>query len=180
RIAGSPNGELVDRVVGSGLPQAAAAGLPGVVLVLPGLAAGLARLRDRVPAPQLIAGARVERRKPAAGAGVAGAVRYEDLAFGRKRCRAEAFLAAKLIGLGDLFVPHDLAAVAVDRNHAAVRQVGDNEVFPQRDASRLGNVAFMLDAGVRNPHELAVIAAAYVDLVDRPPAVARIHEAVVD
>ena len=42
RIAGAPDRELRRRIVGAGLPEAAAAGLPGVVRVLPGFAA-----RDR-------------------------------------------------------------------------------------------------------------------------------------
>src|SRR6202030_303703 len=180
RIAGTPDGELVDRIVGAGLPQAAAAGFPGVVLVLPGLAAGIARLRDYIPAPQLVAGAGIKTRQPTAGAGVAGTVRHDDLAFGRDRRRAEALLAAELVGLGDLLVPYDLAAVAIDRDHPTVRQVGDDKVVPQRDAACLGDVALVLDARIRDPHDLAVIAAAHVDLVDRAPAVARVHEAVVD
>src|SRR5215475_16124836 len=66
RIAGAPDGETCRRIVGAGLPDAAAAGLPGVVLVLPGLAAGIARFRDRIPAPYFIAGPRIEGREPAA------------------------------------------------------------------------------------------------------------------
>src|SRR5882672_8867217 len=180
RISGAPDGEPVGRIVGAGLPQPAAAGLPCVGLVLPGLAAGLAGLWDDVPAPQLVAGPRVETGEPAAGAGIAGAVRHDDLAVGRDRRRAEALLVAEFVGLGNLLVPHHFAAVAIDADHAAVVQIGDYEVFPQRDAARLRNVALVLDAGIGNPHELAVVAAAHVDLVDCAPAVARIHEAVVD
>src|SRR5262249_22636930 len=153
RIAGAPDGELVDGIVGAGLPQAAAAGLPGVVLVLPGLAARITGLWDHIPAPQLIASPGVERREPAAGAGVAGAVRHDDLAFRRERGRAEALLAAELVGFGNLLVPDDLAAVAVDRNHPAVREVVDDKVLPKGDAARLGNVAFVLDARIGDPHE---------------------------
>src|SRR5262249_14136297 len=149
-----------DRIVGSGLPQAAAAGLPGVVLVLPGLAARLTRLRDRIPAPQLVAGAGVEPGEPAAGPGVAGAVRHHDLALGRDRRRGHPFLGAEFVGLGDLLVPHDLAAVAVDGDDAAVGQVVDHQVFPQRDAARTRDIALVLDARIRDPDELAVVSAA--------------------
>src|SRR5262249_48321182 len=45
-ISGPPDREPGRRIVGTGLPQAATTRLPGVVLVLPGLAARLARLRD--------------------------------------------------------------------------------------------------------------------------------------
>src|SRR5262249_13311424 len=110
----------------------------------------------------------------------AGAVCHDDLAFGHERRRAEALLAAELVGLGDLLVPDDLAAVAVDGDHAAVGKVVDHEVFPQGDAARLGNVAFVLDARIGDPHDLAVIAAAHIDLIDRAPTISGIHEAVVD
>ena len=158
----------------------AAAGLPGVVIVLPRLAARVARLRHRVPAPQLVAGLHVERGHPAARAGVAGAVLDDDLAFGDQR-RGEKLLLAAEFGLGrDLLVPHDLAVVAIDGDDAAVRQVGDHHVFPERDAARARRVAFVLDAGVGDPHELAPVGIADVDLVDRAPAIGRVHEAVVD
>src|SRR6202030_905001 len=64
-IAGAPDGQPGRRIVGTGLPDAATAGLPSVVLVLPGLAARLARLGHHVPAPKLVAGLGVERREPA-------------------------------------------------------------------------------------------------------------------
>ena len=56
---------------------------------------------------------------------------------------------------GDLLVPDDLAVVAVDRDDAAVRQVGDHQVFPERDAARARRVAFVLHARVGDPDELA-------------------------
>src|SRR5580704_9713178 len=43
RIAGAPIGDVGRGIVGAGDIERAAAGLPGIVLVLPGLAAGLAR-----------------------------------------------------------------------------------------------------------------------------------------
>src|SRR5712692_10431237 len=77
-------------------------------------------------------------------------------------------------------VPHDLASVAVDRDDPAVRQVGDHEVFPERDAARARSVALVLDARIGDPDELALVGIARVDLVDGAPAVGRIHETVVD
>src|SRR5262249_29077352 len=168
------------RIVRAGLPQAAAAGLPRVGVVLPGLAALLARLGDGIPAPQLVAGLDVERRDPAARRAVAGAVRHQHLAVDDERRRVEALLVAALVGDGDLLVPHDLARVAVDRDDAPVRQVGDHLVFPQRDAARARQVALVPHAGIADPHELALVGIARVDLVDRAPAVARVHESVVD
>ena len=63
RIAGAPDGLVGRRIVGAGHPDGAAAGLPGVVLVLPGLAAGLAGRRDGVLAPEQLAGRGIERRR---------------------------------------------------------------------------------------------------------------------
>src|SRR6516225_6607596 len=176
RIAGAPNGEPRRRIVGPGLPDAAASGLPGVVLVFPGLAARIARLRNRIPAPQFIAGAGIERREPTAN----GLVGDDDFALDRQRRGVEMLPAAELVGGGDALVPHDLAAVAVDADDPAVRQVGNDEVLPQRDAAGARRIALMLDAGVGDPHEFAVIGIAGVDLVHRAPAVGGVHEAVVD
>src|SRR5262245_36330817 len=180
RIACAPDGESGRGVVGAGLPQPAATGLPGVVLVLPGLAAGLARLRDRIPAPELVAGARIERGHPAAGAAVTGAVGDEHFSLDRHRRGRKPFLVAELVGLGDFLVPDDLARITVERDHAAVRQVADHQVFPERNAARLRPIAFVADAGILDPDELALVRIARIDLINRAPAVAGIHEAVVD
>ena len=179
-IAGAENVEILRRIVRAGLPDAAAAGLPGVVIVFPCFAAGLARLGHCVPPPQLVAGVDVERGHPAARAGVAGAVLDEHLAVGDERCRREPLLAAELVFRGDLLVPEDLAVLAVDGDDASVRQVGDDLVFPERDAARAGGVAFVRHARVGDPRELAAVRIAGVDLVDRAPPVAGVHEAVVD
>src|SRR5207253_1132162 len=167
-------------IVGAGLPQAAAAGLPGVVLVLPGLAAGLAGLRNRIPAPQLVAGLGVERRDPAARPRVARAVGDDHLAFGGDRRGGKPLLAAEFVDAGDLLVPDDLAGVAVERDHAAVGQDRDHQILPQRDAAGLRPVALVADARLAGPDKLALVGCAGVDLVDRAPAVAGVHEAVVD
>ena len=180
RIAGAPDGELRRRVVGAGLPQAAASGLPGVVGILPGFAARIARLRHDVPAPELLARSRIERRDPAARLGVAGAVGDNHLAVGGDRRRIEAFHVAEFVGRRHLLVPHDFAGVAVDRNHAAVGQIGDDQVFPERDPARARHVPLVLHAGVGHPDEFPLVGTAAVDLVERPPAVARVEEAVVD
>ena len=77
-------------------------------------------------------------------------------------------------------IPDDLAVVAIERDHAAVGQVCDDKILPQRNAAGLGHAAFVLNAGIADPDEIALVGVAGVDLVDRAPAVARIHEAVVD
>src|SRR5439155_14913366 len=144
RVAGAPDRQLRRGIVRADLPQAAAAGLPRVVGVLPRLAAGIARLRHDVPAPQLVAGTRVERGDPAARLRVAGAVGDNHFAFRGDRRRVEAFPAAELVRLRDHLVPHDFAGVAVRGNYAAVGQIGDHEIFPERDPARARQVALML------------------------------------
>src|SRR5262249_35403455 len=180
RVAGAPDRELGGRIIGAGLPEPAAAGLPGVVLILPGLAAGLARLRYGVPAPQLVAGAGVERRHPAARSTAGGSIGDDHLSLGGDGRRVESFLGAELVDGGDLLVPDDLARVAVERDHPTVRQVRDHEIFPECDAARARQIALVLHAGIADPDELALVRAAGVDLVDRAPAVAGIHEAIDD
>src|SRR5260370_27002312 len=64
RIAGTPDGLVGVWIIGAGHPDGAAAGLPGVVPVLPGLTAGLARRRDRVLLPQPPAGRGLKPRHP--------------------------------------------------------------------------------------------------------------------
>src|SRR6516225_2091357 len=180
RIAGSPDRQLARRIIRAGLPEAASAGLPRVVLVLPGFAAGLARFRDGIPAPELVACSGVERRNPATRLPVTRAVCDYDLAVGGDGRRKESFATAELVGARDLLVPDDLARAAVDANDAAIGQVGDDEIFPERDAARPRHVALMLDTGIGDPDELASVRLAHVDLVERPPAVGGIHHAVVD
>src|SRR6266852_8440732 len=75
---------------------------------------------------------------------------------------------------------HTISPLSVDRDDPAVRQVGDHEVFPERDAARARNVARVLDARIGDPDELAAVGIARVDLVDGAPAVGRVHETVVD
>src|SRR3954466_679515 len=145
---------MCGRIVGAGLPDPAAAGLPRVVVVFPRLAARIAGLGHRVEAPELLAVLHVERRDPAARAGIARAVLHDHFAFGDQRRRQKFFLAAELVLAGDLLVPEDLAVVAVDRDDAAVRKVRNDLVFPERDAARPWRVAFVLDARIARPHEI--------------------------
>src|SRR6266853_270259 len=100
------------RIERSRLPDAAAAGLPRVVVVFPRLAAGIAGLGHRVEAPQLLAVLDVECRDPAARARVARAVLDDHLAVGDERRRQEFFLPAELGLAGDLLDPDDLAVRA--------------------------------------------------------------------
>src|SRR5262249_8705207 len=160
------------------LPDSSATGLPRVMIVFPRLAAGIARLGNGVEAPQLLAVLDVERRDPASRACVAGAVLDDDLPIGDERRRQEFLDAAEFVLAGNLLVPNDLAVVAVDRDDAAVGQIRDDLVFPERNAARPRCVALVLYTGIAYPHELCVVGIARVDLVDRAPAVRGVHVAV--
>src|SRR5205085_12206188 len=76
RIADAPVHEVELRIVGARDPRRAAADLPGVVVLRPGVVAFLATRRDRVAAPELLAGVGIPAVDEAAdaelGAGDAG------------------------------------------------------------------------------------------------------------
>ena len=174
RIAGSPIGEIVGRIIGAGDVEGATARLPGIVLVLPGLAAGLARRRDRIGLPQRIAGLGVERGDPVAQAAVAAGGADHDRILERERGGGQ--LQVRLVA--QVLVPHHLAGLLVGRDHAPV--IGgdrDHQVAPQRDAAI---AVEPLLARIHLPHDAAGGAGANVDLVDHAPAVGDVHEAVLD
>src|SRR5262249_25388853 len=128
RIAGAPQHLIGSGVVGTGDPHGAAAGLPGVVLVLPGLAARLAGSRDDVLAPHHLAGRAVKRGDEIAHAAVAAGGADDDLVLhGEGRC------GELQIGLavGEIGLPRDLAGLLVggDRTGRIVRN-RDDEVAP--------------------------------------------------
>src|SRR5262249_8023176 len=151
--AGADDIEMRRRIERAGLPDAAAARLPRVVIVLPGLASRIARLGHGVEAPEFLAVLDVERRDPSARACVASAVLNDDFAVGDERSRQEFLLAAKLVLAGDFLVPDDLAVLPVDRDDPPVRQVRDDFVFPEGDAARARRVALMLDSRIAHPLE---------------------------
>src|SRR5262249_11815587 len=106
-------------VVGRRHPDRGAAVLPALLAVLPGLVTGLARARNGVGAPRLLAGVEVGRVDPAADAELAaGGADDGDVAHdeGRKRHR----LADG--GLGHLALPQLLPGRAVEREDAAVER----------------------------------------------------------
>ena len=89
-----------------------------------GLAAWLAGLGHRIPAPQLLAVSHIQTGDPAPSSTIAGAVLHEDHAIGHKRRREKAFPPSEFVGDGDLDIPDDLSAVAVEGDDSAVLQVG--------------------------------------------------------
>src|SRR6202011_2927018 len=105
---------LVERIglgiIGRGFPDRAAAVLPTVLAVLPGLVAGLAGARDGVGAPRHLAGVEVGRLDIAADAELAagGADDREIADDERRGCQR---LADRR--LGDLALPYDFAGCLV-------------------------------------------------------------------
>src|SRR6266545_3010407 len=95
RIADAPVHALEFRVVRADLPRGRAASLPGVAR--PGVRVRLARLRDRLEAPALLARCGVERDDEAAGGVVAAGIADHDHAVDRERRAGEAvtFLVAR-------------------------------------------------------------------------------------
>jgi hypothetical protein len=80
-----------------------------------------------------------------------------------------------------LLVEHELAGVAVDRDHPPVEQVGDHGVAPDGEAAvaRRG-VRRAVEARIGRPLDQTLARIARVDLVDRAEAVGDEHHAVVD
>src|SRR5262249_4623464 len=78
-VAGAVEYEVGGGIVGRGLPHAAAADAPSIMLVLPGLGAGRTRGRDGEGAPRKLAGVDIPGADPAAGAELsAGAFALQD------------------------------------------------------------------------------------------------------
>ncbi len=164
---------LVGGIVRPGHPHRAAADLPGVVLVLPGLAAGLARRRDDVFAPFELAGRRVERGDPVAHAAVAAGRADDDLVLHRERRGGE--LHVRLVV--EVGLPHDLAGFLVGADDARrVARRGDDEIAPQRSAAV--RQRHLLLARIHAPEDAAGFARAAVDLVEHAPLIDDVEEAV--
>src|SRR5258708_27949541 len=109
RVAGAEDVETRRRVVGAGLPDSAAAGFPGVVVVFPGFASRVAGLGHDVPAPELLAGPHFEPGHPAARSAVARAVLHDHLAVAAQRRGHTSLDSAEFVLAGDLLLSHDLA-----------------------------------------------------------------------
>src|SRR5262249_20835184 len=165
------------------LPHRAAAVLPALLAVLPGLVAGLVDAGNGVGAPRGFAGVEVSRLDIAADAELApcGADNGEvadDQRSDRQR------LAER--GFGDLAFPDDFAGRLVDGEHAAVQCHRDHFVLPQGDAAVVDAAARNIagpgtvGAGVHLPLDRALLAGGRVDRIDRTPAVRHIHDAVLD
>src|SRR6266481_9835803 len=115
RIAGAPQHLVGRRVVGPRDPHGAAAGLPGIVLVLPGLAAGLARSRNDIFAPRQLAARGIDRHDEVSHAAVAARSADDDLVIHGERRRREGDAG---LAVGESGLPYDLAGLLVRRDHA--------------------------------------------------------------
>src|SRR5262249_17230686 len=109
RVARAPDGLIGLRIVGAGDPDRAAAGLPGVGLVLPGLTAGLTRARDGVFAPDKFSARGIERGDPVTDAGAARRRTHQDLVLDRKRRARD----AQRRIVGDVGLPNDFAGLLI-------------------------------------------------------------------
>src|SRR5262249_38822408 len=110
RVADAPDDRVGRRIVGAGDPgrTAAVGGRP--VVILPGIAAGLALQRDRVGAPDLLHRREVGGGEPAANA-VFGAGRAGNRHALHDQWRAGDDLA--LVGVGNLALRDDFAGFLV-------------------------------------------------------------------
>src|SRR5579859_7237186 len=70
RVARAPNGEPCVRIVGAGLPDAAPASFPRVILIPPRLAPRIAGFGYHIPPPELITSSRIQRRDPSSCPGI--------------------------------------------------------------------------------------------------------------
>ncbi len=173
RIAGAPIGEVALRIVGAGDVERAAAGAPGVGLVLPGLAAGLARRRDHERLPLRVAGLGIDAGEPVAYAVVAAGRADEDRILERERRCGQ--LQVGLVA--ELLVPDDLPALLVGGDDAPI-EAGHryDQIVPQRDAA----VAVgLLLPGIHLPEDAPGGSGADIDLVHHAPDVGDVHHAVV-
>ena len=94
-------------------------------------------------------------------------------------------MTSAIAGSATCALPGDLARLLVGRDQPAIQRVRDDLVLPQRDAAVVDAAArdrarpVLVGARIHLPRQLAR-ALGDVELVDRPPAVGDVHEAVLD
>src|SRR5262249_11800936 len=109
-------------------PHRTAAGLPGVVLVLPGFGARLTGRRDYVVAPDELAGRGIDGGNEIAHAAIAAGSPKDDLVLDGERRRRESQLLLAVIEIG---LPCDFAGFLVGRDHAGrMVRYGNDEPTP--------------------------------------------------
>src|SRR5262249_40195758 len=102
------------RIVGRGLPHRAAAVLPAVLAVLPGLVAGLAGAGNRIGTPERLAGVEVSRFDKATDAEFAAGSADDRHVADHQRRNGENL---GVCGIGDLALPYGLASRLIDGEH---------------------------------------------------------------
>src|SRR5262249_16451372 len=155
-------------------PHGPAAGLPGVVVVLPGLGTGLAGRRHGVFAPQHFAGRAIERGNEIAHSTIAAGSADHDLVLDGQRRRRERQFRVAVAHVG---FPGHLAGLFVGGDDAR-RIVGDtnHEISPQRSTAVYCQ-QFLL-TWVHAPDDPAHVAGPGIDLVDYAPLVNHVEVAV--
>ena len=129
-VAGTPVGQVESRVVGARDPDGNAARLPAGSA--PGLAARLARCRDRVGLPRGLARHGVERRDEAPDPELAAGDADHDLAPGDHRGQRHVVAACVVL---DLALPDDLPSPGVERYQEGVRRRQVDELTVERNAA---------------------------------------------
>ncbi len=130
RIADRPVEEVELRVERTGQPGRTATGLPGVIL--PGLAAGVAGRRNRVEAPDPLAGCRVIGIDESADARLRAADADDDLVVYRERRQGQG--KADIV-VGHLDVPANGAGGRVEGDQMRVERADIDGVVKDRNAA---------------------------------------------
>src|SRR5215467_11648565 len=103
---------------------------PSLVVALPGLVAGLAGAGDRIGAPELLTGIRVQRIDMVAGAPVAAAAADDQLVADDQRRPGQRIAVLRIVDLDRL---DQFTGVAVGPVHLAVAGHGYDEILVERD-----------------------------------------------
>src|SRR5205085_9983353 len=120
-------------IIGAGHPDGTAAGLPSVVVPLPGLAARLARRRYGELSPDQLAGRGIESADPVADTLIAVRRSDHDLVLDRERRQRERHVRC----IRKCRLPYHFAGVLIRRDDPGGGYCGrrDDEVPPQRGAT---------------------------------------------
>ena len=173
-IAGAPVGKVILRIIGAGDIESAAAGLPSIDLVFPGLASRFARRGNGEGFPLQFPRRGIERGDPVAHALIAARGAYQNAVFQRERRRGKLDLGLVM----QVFLPHDLAGLLVGGDDASVlARCRNNKIAPERYTAMAPEA---LLSWVHLPKDAAEFLRAEINLVDGAPAIHDVHETVLD
>src|SRR5690606_28943442 len=152
----APDRHVLLGIVGAGDPEGAAAVLPGIVVVLPGLRAGLARRRDGIGPPQLRAVLDAVGGDVVARAGIAAGAADDDLVADdqRRRGQVEAGILRRIVRLDSVDQLAGLGIGPVD----AMGGDGDHLIAGKGAAAVDRQGRRLVDAGVHRPDDRAAVA----------------------